>query len=127
MSENIKEIQRRIKITAMYGYAVGVDNERHSKHNPSISDEEALEHAESINALYQSQLTQSNEKLSAAQQEIERLRALVKSPKGPKCECGSIDVETHGGGFQEAKASRGLPEMDGYQMGCNSCGLVWHE
>jgi len=71
--------------------------------------------------------TQLQTELSAAQQEIERLRALVKSPKGPKCECGSIDVEMHGGGFQEADASRGLPEMDGYQMGCNSCGLVWHE
>jgi hypothetical protein len=67
----LEEIQRRLKITAMFGYVVGVSNKRHNEHKPSMSDEEALEHAELIDALYQAQLADKDA-------EIARLRALPK-------------------------------------------------
>ena len=42
-----------------------------------------------------------------------------------KCECGSNNIICIGGGYQEADASRGLPEIDGEEYACNDCGRTF--
>ena len=46
---------------------------------------------------------------------------------GIKCECGSTNtVFISGGGYQEADASRGLPEIEtNGKVLCNDCGRTW--
>ena len=76
----------------------------------------------------ENQPTDLTTQLNAVTAENKRLRKLLKNPTGIKCECGSMNIDdTGGGGFQEADASRRLPEIDAQEVGCNDCGRTWYE